>query len=350
MPSDDSFREALDKLTARLQRDIARHLDSAVEELTAKAETLALTEDRSRAEAIDEAATRARDEAERATAERLATLEADHILKIDVASSEAWARAERETAERLTAAFEVAHAQAIRDTLEEAEFEASERLKAAQAETEAHARATFQRADLEAGGRLISAFRAMDSGQSLSEILSALVSAAAAETRRVALFLMQNARFRSLRLAGFDARADADAIDVPAAESGLLAAAAAARAAVTSDTANQAPAFAALPPTRRALAVPLVVNAEVAALLYADEGVEGDVPRESWQAIIEVLTRHASRALEAFTAQRLAKTLADRSGSGSRPPAAASPLASPQSLPTVGAAASIGQPLLGPRG
>lgn len=59
---------------------------------------------------------------------------------------------------------------------------------------------------------------------------------------------------------------------------------------------------------RRLDAVPLVINDEVAVVLYADQGADGECDRQSWPAIIEVLARHASRALEVLTAQHFAKS------------------------------------------
>ncbi|MEQ1870383.1 MAG: hypothetical protein ABL961_10210, partial [Vicinamibacterales bacterium] len=64
-----------------------------------------------------------------------------------------------------------------------------------------------------------------------------------------------------------------------------------------------------LPDDRAAVAVPMIVNDEVVAVVYADQGQEGDIDRASWPAIVELLARHASRSLEAITAHRLAATL-----------------------------------------
>jgi hypothetical protein len=57
----------------------------------------------------------------------------------------------------------------------------------------------------------------------------------------------------------------------------------------------------------RALAVPLGTSSQVLAVLYVDEGDSEPALGESWPAAIEVLARHAARALEATTAMRLAQ-------------------------------------------
>jgi hypothetical protein len=67
----------------------------------------------------------------------------------------------------------------------------------------------------------------------------------------------------------------------------------------------------ALPPfaqdagTRHALALPIVVGGEVVAVLYAD-APRTDTPSAAsrWPAVLEVLARHASRALEAMTVEQ----------------------------------------------
>ena len=71
------------------------------------------------------------------------------------------------------------------------------------------------------------------------------------------------------------------------------------------------PAFVNLSEDGRALAVPLVMTGQVFAVLYVDEGAGQSAARKSWPATIEVLARHAARALEAFTASRLAQVTED---------------------------------------
>jgi hypothetical protein len=54
--------------------------------------------------------------------------------------------------------------------------------------------------------------------------------------------------------------------------------------------------------------VPLTISGEVVAVLYADQGRDGDAPA-SWTDVIETLARHAARALEAVTAFTTARAL-----------------------------------------
>jgi hypothetical protein len=57
------------------------------------------------------------------------------------------------------------------------------------------------------------------------------------------------------------------------------------------------------------LAVPVIVGGRVVAVVYADgvsmDGHEMPVP-SGWPEVIEVLTRHAGRCLEALTTQKTA--------------------------------------------
>ena len=62
-----------------------------------------------------------------------------------------------------------------------------------------------------------------------------------------------------------------------------------------------------LPDRSHALAVPLMMSGQALAVLYVDEGGNAPMREESWPATIEVLARHAARALEAITAARLAQ-------------------------------------------
>src|SRR4029434_6647712 len=57
---------------------------------------------------------------------------------------------------------------------------------------------------------------------------------------------------------------------------------------------------------RHAMALPVRVGGDVVAVLYADAPSNGDIlsSEARWTAILEVLTRHASRALEARTVQQ----------------------------------------------
>jgi hypothetical protein len=214
--------------------------------------------------------------------------------------------------EELTAAAEAERAEAVagavKDAQSAAQREAAERLSQRLAAAETTLRVDARRHEEAAASRLLAAIQAMDRGQSLSDILNALVDGAAAETRRAAMFLRRDGRLQSWRLAGFGDTGQG-AVDLAMAESGLLGEAARTGAIVKDGV---APAFAALPPDRPAAAIPLVMSGQVFAVLYADQGVSGDSGGESWTATLEVLSRHAARALEAVTALRLAQVASER--------------------------------------
>jgi hypothetical protein len=107
-------------------------------------------------------------------------------------------------------------------------------------------------------------------------------------------------------------------VDVPASDAGVIAEAARAGSAISADSGapNAAPAFAALPPGREVIAVPVVMSGQIVAVLYADPGGEDsagqDHQRLVWPAVVELLALHAARCLEAITALRAAKALAER--------------------------------------
>lgn len=218
--------------------------------------------------------------------------------------------------EGLMAAAEAERAEAVaratKDVQAAAEQEAGERLSQRLAAAETSLRTTLrvdaQHHEEAAAARLLAAVQAMDRGQSLSEILNALVDGAAAEAKRAAMFLRKDGRLQSWRLAGFG-DAGQSAVDLAIPESGMLGEAAR-TGALVKDTVP--PAFAALPPDRPAAAIPLVMSGQVFAVLYADQGASGEIEGEAWRATLEVLSRHAARALEAVTALRLAQVASER--------------------------------------
>ncbi len=367
MTFDEQFRPAIDNLTARLRRDIERHLDAAVEELTARAEKLAASREAERVSALEHASHTARAEAEqsttarfmaersdaersfeeriaaeradveRTTVERLTTerQEAERALKERLAAEQA--DVERATIDRLSAERNAAE-RAIVERFEwekvEAEASALDRLAAETEAAEARVALRFRAADVAARERLVRAFRSIDAGQSLSDILDTLASSAVAEAPRVAIFLTNEALCRSWRFQGFEpAFSTSDELVLSNDAAGIIAGAMRARQPLTAGGAESAaPSFADLPENRLAVAIPLIVNGEVVVVLYADEGLSGEVEHASWTATIEILARHASRALEAITAHRLARTLTDRTHARPRTsprPTASDPGATP---------------------
>jgi GAF domain-containing protein len=169
--------------------------------------------------------------------------------------------------------------------------------------TEAHDAATE---------RLLEAVRAIDGARGLSEILDALVDAAAADGGRAAVFLPQGTALKSWRLVGFDrAHGAGSSVELSFADGGLIAEAGETGRPARLDPGapRQAlvPSFVDLPEQSRAVAVPLVMSEQVFAILYVDEGHREPAAREAWPATIEILARHAARALESVTASRFAQ-------------------------------------------
>ena len=207
---------------------------------------------------------------------------------------------------------EAAVSEARRGARAAAEQELTERLKADVARSGAEVRAEATALQTAATDRLVEAIRAIDAAGTLSDILDALVGSALAEVGRVAIFLPQGSTLKGWRLAGFDRPAvDGSDIELAFADGGMIAEAGETGRLIRLDRAGSRdtllPSFAGLPENSRALAVPLVMTDQVFAVLYADEGLGEPPPHASWMSTLEVLARHAARALEAITATKLAQ-------------------------------------------
>jgi len=146
--------------------------------------------------------------------------------------------------------------------------------------------------------RLADAMRAIDYAKSLTDVLDTLATAASNEAARAGVFLVAGDALRSFRLFGFPAQFEDAPIELPLDRAGVLADAIRQRTLATSDTGP----FDELPPEVKAVAVPLVLAGSAVGALYA-EGAD--------VAAIEILTRFASRALEAQTAMKTARAVAE---------------------------------------
>jgi hypothetical protein len=144
------------------------------------------------------------------------------------------------------------------------------------------ARTAAEAAALAGAMRLVESVRALDEARTLGELLDYLAQCASREVERAALFVVKGERLQGWRLAGFGSEAPpARTIDVAMGE-------------VTP------PAFARTAESRDYATLPLEVGGAVVAVLYADMTAgRSDIRR--WRAVLEVLTRHAGRALEALT-------------------------------------------------
>jgi len=164
---------------------------------------------------------------------------------------------------------------------------------------------------------LLEAIRGIDEAQTLSAALSAAVRGAALASPRVALFLVSGTTLQEWPVEGV-ASLGAGEFSSAEREAGFLADALRDGQPQSIDGSNgrTAPAFAGLPPGRGAIAVPFVLGGQPVALLYADEGRDGQ-PLASWRDSVQILGRHASALLACLTTVRTAQALRLISAAGS---------------------------------
>ena len=161
--------------------------------------------------------------------------------------------------------------------------------------------------------RLVAALRSIDEARSLTEVLTALVDAAAREAGRAAVFIVRSRALTGWRLKGFDASGDGG-LEISFQDAGVMTDAVRSKTAVASRSGAQSgvPAFANAAGSVRALACPIAIAGEAVAVVYADDGASGDrsAALPPWQGKVEILTRHAARCLEALTAFSAARSFA----------------------------------------
>jgi hypothetical protein len=288
MAADEHLRRTFDTLAARLRDDISRQLDAVSADLRASLES---EQERAVAAAAVEERTRALAQAAEERVRALAVAAEEHEEALDRARGEA------------------------RDTGR------VEALELARAEHEA--------ADLAESLRLVEAIRAVDRAKSLSEILDTLASCSAREAARVGVLLVRGRHLRAWRFIGFGAALDESAdYEIPMADAGVIDDAIRTGAAASGDSAAHAPAFASFAPGRETLALPVTMNGQIVAVLYADQGDRESERRRGWPSALEIMTRHAARSLEAITALRAAQVMtaagvAQELPAGAPPPAPA---------------------------
>ncbi len=197
-------------------------------------------------------------------------------------------------------------------------------LAAAASNTERRQTAAVERAKTDAhqsalasAARFADAIRSLDEARALGDVLETLGECAGREVDRAAVLIVKSDRLQGWRLAGFGGSTPAaKSIDLSLDEAGLPGAVVRTGVAVSRPAVEPGPSQArqpALPPfahdagVRHALALPITVGGTVVAVLY------GDAPRldrpsdlSRWPAMLDVLARHASRVLEAMTAQQAA--------------------------------------------
>lgn len=170
--------------------------------------------------------------------------------------------------------------------------------------------------ELAASERLIEAIRQIDAARAVPEMLDVLLRCATRETARAAILLVRGDELHGWKFINFGARTD-NATEFRQAVVGSGVIEEAIRSGQAAHTHGRvrvpAPAFAELPLGRKAIGVPLVIQGRVVAVLYADQGTSAPsqdthAPSErvAWPVAVEVMTRHASRCLEAATILRTA--------------------------------------------
>jgi hypothetical protein len=300
MSFDEEARQSAEALAAHLGREIQDRLQEFVSHLATAA--------------ADERQTLA-DQAQQAVAASERTLDAAIARAREDAVAELTARFEAAQAERDAAQAERDTAQAERDAAQ-ADREAAQAERHAALERQAHERQTIERETmLAAMERLVTAFRRLDEGQSLSQLLDVLAAESARETPRSAVFVVRGRNLQGWSFSGFDAaprdaRGVTFALDVIPDFERVIDQGARAEVHHTAFLGDDSGPlnFITLRNEDVGVAVPVIVGGQVAALVYADDGADLDRPAPaSWPEAIELLARHAARCLEAQTAIRAAR-------------------------------------------
>ena len=313
MTFDEELKRAVDSLGERLKDDISRELRLLTDELSASAKA-----DRETAASLAAAA-----------ATEAAQTEAGQATEVAVeAAIAAAAEVAARAAEAATEAAKIETVRATQAAVEAATAEAATR----SAEAAASSAVTVARSadDKDADGRpalnfVLGAIRAIDQARSLGEILDTLMTlvtgatGAGQEAARAGVLLVQGGRVRGWRFAGFPPSFDGSQLDLPLGKSGIIGHAVEHQRAAASASDGPAPPFAALSNGGEALAIPMALAGEVVAVLYVEHGRSEPGTRNLDNSTLEVLARHAARALEALTAFKTAGSIARADAGAARP-------------------------------
>jgi hypothetical protein len=163
---------------------------------------------------------------------------------------------------------------------------------------------------------LLDAMRALDEAVSLSEILDVLVDRSALHASRVLLVVERGDRLVGWRCHGYSPDCtDATPVEIAPGDEGLIMRAARSGSMECGrDAAAGQSGDASGADGRAAVAMPLRVEGQVVAVLYADAqpadaATPADPVRSPWPAVVGVLARHAARCVESMTARRLPELL-----------------------------------------
>ena len=238
---------------------------------------------------------------------------------------EALERAQQQL-QRTQAEAEAIREQASRELEQARQQHAVERASAADALADARTAAVSIPRD---ASELLISLRAIDDAASLTDALAAAVRGASLESPRAALFVVNGATLEEWPVDGVPP-VHAGPIRADGREAGFLSEVLRTGETVSIDGTNgqTAPMFAGLGPGRRAIAVPFVLDGRPVAVLYADEGSDGQ-PLASWLETVQILGRHATSVVSSLTAIRTAQAMgfiaraADRANGGEAAPTAA---------------------------
>jgi len=342
MTLDDQIKAAFETLTARLRGEIDRQVQSSVAELSAAA-----IADRERAESdvrsaaddiprkVAAASQEARDLGHAAGKEegRRDGIEEGRRNGLEEGRRQGIEEGRRQGLEEgRRQGVQEGRRDGIAEGRQQAEQESRQARAAATtvaAAAQTGSSATDATDDSAVNERLAAAVRLVDEARSLSEILDTVVSCASQQAARAGVWLVRGGRFSSWRVIGFGPEFDNDlsnrSLDLWNDDAGMIAEAARTNAVVTGETAGAAPPpFAADPPARASLAVPIAMSGQVVAVLYADDGPSNPSADLLNPGAVEVLGRYAARCLEALTAFKAARALTERPG---RPDASSTPTA-----------------------
>lgn len=188
--------------------------------------------------------------------------------------------------------------------------------------------------ELATSERLVASIRQLDTVKAVPDMLDLLLKCVMKEAARAAVLIVRGGELQGWKFIGFGARTE-NPTEFRQAVLGAGVVEEAIRSGATASTHGPvripAPAFAELPLGRRAIGVPIAIQGRVVAVLYADQGPHAqaaDHPAEgvAWPSAIEIMTRHASRCLEASGALRAAAT-GPAPASATHAAAAAAPVA-----------------------
>jgi hypothetical protein len=172
------------------------------------------------------------------------------------------------------------------------------------------ARTEQRESESAAAAHLLIAIRGLDATRGLGEVLDVLTHCGSREAERAAVLILKGERLQGWRFSGFanvPPRPTGQTLTLD--DAGIAGAAVKTATPVSHASPDPAAATPALPPFandaggRHAVAYPVLLGGAAVAVLYADAPYSEEGTAR-WPAVLEVLTRYASRVLEAATLQQ----------------------------------------------